>query len=351
MDIYSWQKVAQQARGAASCAAGLMFRQKWFSALISIFLTGLIFVYVDVSQILATIAEVHLRDYLVGLGLILVYLGVRAKRWQVLLRSQQVVCPVGRVFAAYNIGSLYGLLTPGRVGDFIKAYHVSGPGGSTLNALWATAYDRLLDVIVLLGLNVAAIFLLKDLVMQFQQQLLLLGITLVLSTVIALVILVGVLATKGKLFTAHSRAGSAFPSRWAFQLNQKVVEPLVRLLSIPAGDRSVIILMTVLMWALLFGAYYTFALALEIYLPPGLYVGITAVSMLASSLPISFSGIGVRDLSLLLLLSRHGVDEHRALGLAWLVLSTYLLSALIGAFALFFQSPGRRLPWFKAKRA
>lgn len=321
-------------------AHDLIIRKRWFTAVISLVLTALIFSKINMSKLWMTLLEVDFPQYLVGLGLILIYLIVKSKRWQLLLRSQNIICSTYTAFIVYNIGSLYGLLTPGRIGDFVKVYHLSSSDKSSgINALWGTLYDRLLDVTILLILNILTVFILKDLIPQLQQIFWL--TTFILLGCIALILLLVETNKFIRRINVHfgeyidKRLDSAY---FLHFFSKNLVEPMLRLRSLSVRDRLLISCLTVIIWVILFGAYYVFSWSLHLQIPLSLFVGITSLAMLASNLPISFSGVGVRDLSLIFLLSVIGIDKHSSLSLSWLVFSTYLFSALIGAGALVFRS-------------
>jgi uncharacterized protein (TIRG00374 family) len=315
-----------------------IFSKRWFTVIISLVLTILIFIRIDAAKVWATILTVNLFYYLIGLGLILIYLAVKSKRWQLLLRSQQITCSTFKAFTIYNIGSFYGLLTPGRIGDFAKIYYLSPYGGSGINAFWGTLYDRILDLVMLVIINILALFLLKNLLPYFQEFFLFISVFLLGSIIIGLI---SVTIAKNKSFSRYKFDENSFLAEksvhWII-LKQKFVQPILRLWSIPIGERIFISLLTVIIWVILFGAYYAFAQSLNINLNIGMFVGVMSIAMLAANLPISFSGIGVRDLSLIILLALVGIDESRAVSLSLLVLSTYLLSAFIGVLALLFES-------------
>ncbi len=321
MDIRRWAKISAP------------WRKKYLALIVSLGLLSAILIHLDARQIFNTILQVNLPYYLAGLGCLLVYLILKSKRWQLLLRSQEVRCSIYTAFNIYNIGSLYGLLTPGRVGDFAKVYHLSPYGSSNIAALWGILYDRLLDLLVLLVLNIFTLFFLRRLLPQFSPL-----FWLIICLLLAGAMLLISLALFKKLAKTRLRHLPAPLLEYAARFHQKFIQPAARLRSLTPREALSIILLTILVWGLLFTVYYIFALSLDIQIGPGLFIALASLAMLLSSLPISLSGIGVRDLSFILLLSLVGVDEHRAVSLSFLVLSTYIFSALIGAYALLSQS-------------
>lgn len=87
---------------------------------------------------------------------------------------------------------------------------------------------------------------------------------------------------------------------------------------------------------LLFSAFATMALAVGIEVPWLALVWVWVLVLLARQLPISFQGIGVREVTLVVLLGRLGVSQAIAFSLGLLGLTHVLLFATVGlAFQTF----------------
>lgn len=319
-----------------------VIHRRYFSVVVSLILITFVFVKIDAVQIGHIILEVNLVYYLTGQLLILLFLALKAKRWQLLLHSQNIICSTFRSFTIYNIGSLYGLLTPGRIGDFIKVYYLSRDGTSKIDALWGILYDRILDVVMLIILNILAFFVLGNLLSIFREvSLIFLGI-LVFGGVLSFLLFLWA-KSKSDLLIKYRSSSDIYHAvySWGAKFKKGMVIPILKIWQIPFTEQLLIFVFTILVWVVLFCAYYAFSKSLGIDIALGMFVSIISISMFASNLPISFSGIGVRDLSLIFLLSLVGINESSAVGLSLLVLSTYLLSALIGALLLLFENTKR----------
>lgn len=101
---------------------------------------------VPLAESRAAFERIRLATVLAALALSLIgYVG-RSTRWQRLLRRAGVTLGA---FASYRLtllGILYGMLTPGRVGEFARILHLPVSRSRTLaSAIW----DRVLDVVLL----------------------------------------------------------------------------------------------------------------------------------------------------------------------------------------------------------
>jgi len=84
--------------------------------------------------------------------------------------------------------------------------------------------------------------------------------------------------------------------------------------------------------------YWAFcaALSLDVAILDIVWMRAAVVSLML--IPISFAGIGVRDLTLIGSLTFLGYSEASALGLSWLILSALIVQALAGAVCVFYPS-------------
>ena len=84
---------------------------------------------------------------------------LRAYRWRVILHPVAPNLPVGPLWRSLAIGAMVNNLVPARAGEIARAYAVTRETPvSFASALASLAVDRLFDMVVLLGLGVAALF-------------------------------------------------------------------------------------------------------------------------------------------------------------------------------------------------
>lgn len=113
---------------------------------LSLLLLVLVFRNVDGREVAAAVARVRPATLALAVALALVGYAGRAWRWMWLLRRAGVEIPFSTSYRLTLVGTLYGLATPGRVGEFARALHLGVPRAQSLpSVLW----DRLGDVILL----------------------------------------------------------------------------------------------------------------------------------------------------------------------------------------------------------
>jgi hypothetical protein len=121
--------------------------------LVSVGLLALVFTRIDLGE--ARLALTRVRAGTLGAALALALAGYtgRALRWAALLRRAGVPMTLGRSYRLTLAGTFYGVVTPGRVGEFARVLHLGEPRTRTLpSVLW----DRLGDVLLLEILSVPA---------------------------------------------------------------------------------------------------------------------------------------------------------------------------------------------------
>ena len=101
---------------------------------------------VPIEESFALLMGVPPGTLAIATGLSLVgYLG-RAKRWSALLERGGVRLPARPSYVLTLVGTGYGLLTPGRVGEFARALHLRG---SRADSAPSVVWDRIADVLLL----------------------------------------------------------------------------------------------------------------------------------------------------------------------------------------------------------
>jgi hypothetical protein len=117
-----------------------------FKALVSLGLLALVFSRIDGAAAWASLRGLGAVTLLSAILLAFVAYVPRAWRWQFLLRRFGIPLPGGAAYRLTLVGILYGLVTPGRIGELARVVHL--PGART-RALPSVIWDRLSDVVLL----------------------------------------------------------------------------------------------------------------------------------------------------------------------------------------------------------
>ncbi len=105
-------------------------------------------------RMLALAAQLDPWWLLAGFALNVPQLGLKALRWHILLRWQKIDFSFGRAFLAYFSALLVGFLTPGRLGEAVKAFTLRNEAGVPLALGFSSVVlDRAFDMYLLLTLG------------------------------------------------------------------------------------------------------------------------------------------------------------------------------------------------------
>jgi uncharacterized membrane protein YbhN (UPF0104 family) len=243
--------------------------------------------------------------YLIPLPAIL----LRTLRWRVLLGETARRWRTGELTALYAQSIALGVATPGRLGELARAGLVARRGGGWGSALWGTLLDRLADVsfLALLAAGASALYLAPD------------------AGAAAILWPVALGAAAGTLLLwalGASGAGQRAARRLLARLGAAPAEARLRRLA--PGAALACVLLTAASWAVTYAANHLYCIGLGIEIGYLEIAGISAVTSLAASLPISIAGAGTRDALLIALLAPYAVSPARAVALSTLMLSNVL---------------------------
>ena len=277
----------------------------------------------DFSLMLAGLSQVKILPLLLSLALFLPFVAIKAWRWNLIMAELGMTPPpLGFSMVLYQIGLFLGGTTPGQSGDFIKAWYLRERGLPLAPSLFSIVLDRLFDFLIMALLALLALVAFIDILPD----------SLRIATVaFAAVVFLAtpLLIARGPREWLINRLLPLAPGRiraiivrWRDQFAALSLRPapLVRLLLASAGSAT----LTVLRIYLLF-------LALQFdRVPATAIISSTALISILQALPISFSGIGVRDAVLIAILGYYGYPKELALVLSALFLVLNIEHMLIG---------------------
>jgi hypothetical protein len=139
------------------------------STIVKIFLTILFFIVifakVDFFDILQIALSVNIFYIFSALILVPVLYFIRTVRWNMFLHSIGISIPISRSFRILLIGNFYGLITPGKVGEVGRAYHLSEKKVLTVPTI---IMEKIVDIctLVILSFLTIAIYFQNNVFMQ-----------------------------------------------------------------------------------------------------------------------------------------------------------------------------------------
>jgi uncharacterized protein (TIRG00374 family) len=274
---------------------------------------------------------------LLGFALHLVMVCLNAWRWQLLVRAQGTSLGLSRLIAYYFVCMFFNTFTPTSIGgDVARVIDLARHTGRRATALASVLIERVIGLLVLLPVS-------------------LLGLVLSLSHlaghrwlfIYLEGILVGVLAVAFAFLRVERAHGTfrrvpilgALAERPGVKVRVKNVQEA---LDVYKEERRVL---TTAFWiSLLSRATWivscaVFGKALGIEIPVASYFLVIPLVEVARMVPISLSGIGVREGAIVFLMSFFGVSSSAALALSILIYAPFLVNGLAGG--LLYAARGR----------
>jgi uncharacterized protein (TIRG00374 family) len=281
---------------------------------------------IDLKIVYRSLLQSNYKLLILAVIFMLIHFCFKMIRYRAFLIKQGVVISF-KTIVHISLASIYlSFITPGRVGDISKAYFLHKFSRASLNKLIATsildrAYDvYLLIIVFLVGLSASNAF------GQLKHTFIL---TVIVLSSIPLIFLID--SYRKKLFGLIEwiQIKLTKSSSWNRHV-QVFFSEIDSLLShtLCAGAMT-----TFAAYLFFFGSCYFISLSLDVELSYFQISFFIACANILSFLPISFAGIGTREVSLVYLFSIENLSSESALTFSTLVFSfTYLLFGIIGFF-------------------
>ncbi len=269
-----------------------------------------------------------------ALAILLNLLSVLLKvlRWQSLLATRNIVFSLGKAWTAFTAVLYVGLLTPGRIGDVLRVKYLrSATGASYADGLASIAVDRICDIYVLLGFVAFAVARFSDALMHDDLgRITWLGVAL--STFAPLLLLVPGLADKVmkavyQRLAKHDPSGSGM-ERFLSSLRTQSVRGAPKAVPLTA---AAFVVNYVQGWLVVSAM--------------GLHIGfwdvaaLMALASLLSLVPISVSGVGVRELLFAVIFPFLGQSPEAGVGYGLVLFSAIYVPLVLYGFVSWQLNP------------
>ncbi len=295
----------------------------WLKLLVSVLLMLLLATLIDFRGLADQVGRTDLVWFSLAFVLTLLRVLVSALRWQLLLRSKGYHISGFTLFRAYMVSSFYNLFFPSVLGgDVVRAYLVSSPLGSRSEAASSVILERLLGFLSLALIALAA---------------LLVGYNMVGPKVRLFVVLLFVGLLGGILLLFFRRLIGLFFRGISLLGLSRIRGALERFYNTfyaykekPGALLTTLGLSLLYQWlgivvVALLGRSLGLSLSFTYYL---VFLPLIWVIMM---LPISISGLGLREGAFVFFFSKVGLSRETALLLSLLFFSHMVLMGLFGA--------------------
>jgi uncharacterized protein (TIRG00374 family) len=310
---------------------------RWLPRLIGPCILAYFLLTTDLSRIALNLREVHWAPLVLSLALLPAFAVVKAWRWKLLMRSLGMAAPaLGSTMRLYIIGLFLGGATPGQSGDFLKAWYLRDRGEPLGAALFSILLDRLFDFMIMAVVSLAGVaILLQAFPADRRSPIEAVVVTLALGVAALILVLIARRPRETLMRGVAAAAPTGMQARverWRAQFAALELRPGV-LGAVLAATVASATVSVVRLW-LLFQA-------LEIVIPAAALISSVALISILQTVPISFSGVGVRDAVLVATLGGFGYSADKALALSALFLLLNLENIVVG-FLVSVRTPSVR---------
>ena len=293
--------------------------RRWLPRLLGIALSVVAIAVVGPRNVIAGLAAAN--PWLVAIAAVAVFplLAPKARRWQIVLADFGITLPWRDAFRFYAIGLWAAIVTPGQLGDGLKAWYVQSRGGNLAPALASVVVDRLFDVLMLLGAASVGVVIYGA---AFGAQFVVVGVLTVVTVAGIAVAARPALRRRAAAFLPLAIRRRVGRLRWVAAVQDAHLTSASLLLALGWSVAS---------FAATLARIYLCFRAVDIRLPIMTFIAVVGLSSLAGLL--SVSGIGTRDWALIALLGREGIGHDTALAASFLILFLNLTNIVPGLIA------------------
>lgn len=303
---------------------------RWLKIAIKLVLTAAILVFIFQRIPLENVVEVILASNPLFFALAVlmrllqrILMGVRTR---LLARHQAMNLSTGNLVSAGLIATFYGLFLPGSLaGGAVRWYKLNKIVSMPSEVLVLIAYDRMIDTVFMVALGLF-FFLMDDAFWGNKN----LGVDLG----IAFLVLLGVylLAFSGRVtrFFITAFLSLGFLPAIVKQKFKKLADVVTRFGELSFSSHIQLFLLSVFIYVVGVVAFVFLARGLFLDLAFDTLAWITSVVTAIVMLPITFSGLGVREAGLVVMLEPYGIEAASALAFSLLIFSSTVFLAAAG---------------------
>jgi len=302
--------------------------KKHYLKIIGFLILVYIFFKIDISSVVKILAGARIGYIIAAVFLVLPTILIKSWRWKYLLKMQGVNYSLKNAFSSYLLSSCLGALTPGRVGEFSKAFFLRGDEGVNIGKAFSSVLtDRFLDLIVLIIFSFVGVFYFSLAL----DKIVFASLFFILFILAMLVVFINK-PLRNKLFHLINA--------W-LPFKKYVKQPEIHFnnffeeLNAFKSRRILIPIIASFIASLVFYcSIYLIALSLRIQISYFSIMLCISIVNIVSLIPVSISGIGTRDATLVVLFPIIGLSKENAIGFSLaILLIMHVCYAILGSIA------------------
>jgi hypothetical protein len=291
-----------------------------------------IFVYLliklDIVEIIKQIKNIKLSYFIIAIVLVFIYLLFATAKWFIIARKQGMKVHFGEAFKINLITDFYGFVTPARLGSAMRADYLKKYSGNVGKGFSNFVIDKILDLSSLFIMAIGLGFVFRKSI----------GITSISSIFILLALFLTMILIS---LIFYKKESSKFFLRIIYRkFIPKSMKNKARQMfnsfykDMPKLSFLILVFLVNLMtWIINYFITYLVGLSLGINVGFIYYLAIFPIATLIAQIPITISGLGTREITLIGLFGLFGVEAVKVFSMA--IISLIIVTILPAVFAIY----------------
>jgi uncharacterized protein (TIRG00374 family) len=301
---------------------------------VSAILLSIVLYRTNFSAIVDSIRGADLNFLLVALSLNFVGAILTSTRWSILTKAHGVEVSVSHYVSCWMVAVYFNQFLPSTVGgDAVRIYDTSRLGLSKTTSTAVIVTDRLLGLIVLLGIGLVAVVVGSTAILTADY---LLWACAALFTVVSIAV-VSIRYAPAHIGALTNRVSTRGPLKKVYGFVDRFASALGVYKDKP-GVLAIAVLISILLQLNVILFYYFIGLSLDLNVTLLQFATIIPIANVLMLLPITINGVGLREPVFALLLGAYGVAAATAVAFAWCSFFLFLLYGLTGGIVFALRS-------------
>lgn len=316
-----------------------------------------VFSQIDLQQFWQLIKTARWQSLIAVWGLTVMLFWIRSIRMQFILKKQGCSVSIATIFGASAVTCLYGMVVPGILSTGAKWYILRRNTGKGSSVLSSMLYNQSVIMVVMITFGLVAIIVTNPsaIVLTDTRNRWLLPI--LCGILLAAIILISLLLLNSRTGSKIIKALMVLLRILPAEIRQKGQEALEQIAIFKAaGARFHLTVAILVIITGIGGGAVKYILAARganiVTVPVAVFVWVWAIIFILGRIPISVANLGVREVTLVGLLSIYGVEKSQALLMSMILFSASVVMAAIGAmYQLFWTITAKKSAHLSSKPA
>lgn len=304
---------------------------KRYYQLIGILILVVILVRLDFNNLFSVLKKINIYKFFLVNLLLIPNLFLKSFRWKYILKFQSICYSIKDAFLAYLSGIYAGMITPGRLGETVKAVYLKNDRNVPFGRGLATILiDRFCDLYFLLLVGLFGIATYHNF---FNSWFFFLPVIFLFFGVPYILTRQGLITRLASIF-----ANGGYFEKYSHKFKFHFEEFYATIKVININLVIILAAITLASYLIYFWQCYLLFLLVVYGIPFFTVMFFVSITALVTTLPVTFIGIGTREASLIYLFSMIGRSKEEAVCVSFLIfISFHINTAILGLFSWYIK--------------